>query len=141
MTTSGGNMIMKKLYYASFVYLIIGLLAGVFAREYAKAKGILGSTLLNLLHTHTLVLGFLFFLIALALAKSFSFHKIKGFDMWFIVHNIGLILTLASMATRGFLQLNGTDFKGLTYIVAVSHSIIGLSLIWFMILLKKSFKI
>ncbi|WP_243523385.1 DUF2871 family protein [Bacillus pseudomycoides] len=131
---------MKKLYYASFVYLIIGLLSGVFAREYAKSKGILGSTLLNLLHTHTLVLGFLFFLIALALAKSFSFHKVKGFNMWFIAHNIGLILTLSSLATRGLLQLNGADFKGLTYIIGISHSLIGFTLVWFMILLKKSFK-
>ncbi|EEM04847.1 hypothetical protein BHU24_25760 [Bacillus pseudomycoides] len=131
---------MKKLYYASFVYLVIGLLSGVFAREYAKSKGILGSTLLNLLHTHTLVLGFLFFLIALALAKSFAFHKVKGFNMWFIVHNIGLILTLSSLATRGLLQLNGADFKGLAYIVGISHSIIGLTLIWFMMLLKKSYK-
>ncbi|EEM10553.1 DUF2871 family protein [Bacillus pseudomycoides] len=131
---------MKKLYYASFVYLVIGLLSGVFAREYANSKGILGSTLLNLLHTHTLVLGFLFFLIALALAKSFAFHKVKGFNMWFIVHNIGLILTLSSLATRGLLQLNGADFKGLAYIVGISHSIIGLTLIWFMMLLKKSYK-
>ncbi|MDZ5610114.1 DUF2871 family protein [Bacillus pseudomycoides] len=131
---------MKKLYYASFVYLVIGLLSGVFAREYAKSKGILGSTLLNLLHTHTLVLGFLFFLIALALAKSFAFHNVKGFNMWFIVHNIGLMLTLSSLATRGLLQLNGADFKGLTYIVGISHSIITISLVWFMILLKKSFK-
>ena len=131
---------MKKLYFASFVYLVIGLLSGVFAREYAKSKGILGSTLLNLLHTHTLVLGFLFFLIALALAKSFAFHKVKGFNMWFIVHNIGLILTLSSLATRGLLQLNGADFKGLTYIIGLSHSLIGLTLIWFMMLLKKSYK-
>lgn len=132
---------MKKLYYASFVYLVIGLLSGVFAREYAKSKGILGSTLLNLLHTHTLVLGFLFFLIALALAKSFSFHKVKSFNNWFIFHNVGLILTLSSLATRGLLQLNGANFKELTYIIGFSHSLIGLTLVWFMILLKKSFKI
>ena len=131
---------MKKLYYASFTYLIIGLLSGVFAREYAKAKGILGSTLLNLLHTHILVLGFLFFLIALALAKSFAFHKAKNFDMWFIVYNIGLILTVSSLAARGLLQLNGADFAGLSYIVGFSHSLIGFSFVWFMILLKKSDK-
>ena len=72
--------IMKKLYNASFTYLIIGLLSGIFAREYGKYKGILGSTLLNLLHTHTLVLGFFFFLIALGLAKVFAFHEAKSFN-------------------------------------------------------------
>ncbi|MDM5186399.1 DUF2871 domain-containing protein [Bacillus sp. DX4.1] len=131
---------MKKLYNASFTYLIIGLLSGIFAREYAKAQGIQGTTLLNLLHTHVLVLGFLFFLIALALSKSFALHEAKSFNMWFIVYNIGLILTVSSMAARGLLQINGTDFKGLSHIAGMSHSIIGVGLVWFMILLKKSYK-
>lgn len=52
---------MKKLYNAAFIYLIIGLLSGVFAREYTKAQGIKGSTMLQLVHTHVLVLGFVFF--------------------------------------------------------------------------------
>ncbi|PFN09261.1 MULTISPECIES: DUF2871 domain-containing protein [Bacillus cereus group] len=131
---------MKKLYNASFTYLIIGLLSGIFAREYAKAQGIQGTTLLNLLHTHVLVLGFLFFLIAFALSKSFAFHEAKGFNMWFIFYNIGLILTVSSLAARGLLQINGTDLKGLSHMAGMSHSIIGVSLVWFMILLKKSYK-
>ncbi|BAR75759.1 hypothetical protein BASH2_02352 [Bacillus anthracis] len=133
--------IMKKLYNASFTYLIIGLLSGIFAREYGKYKGIVGSTLLNLLHTHTLVLGFFFFLIALGLAKVFAFHEAKSFNKWFVVHNIALILMLGSLAARGLLQLNGADFKGLTYIVGFSHSLMAVTLIWFMLLIKKSFKI
>ena len=51
---------MKKLYMQRFIYLIIGLLSGVFAREYTKAQGIKGSTMLQV-HTHVLVLGFIFF--------------------------------------------------------------------------------
>ena len=131
---------MKKLYNAAYTYLIIGLLSGVFAREFAKAKGIQGTTLLNLLHTHVLVLGFLFFLIALALSKSFAFHEAKSFNMWFIVYNVGLVLTVSSLAARGLLQINGADFKGLSHIAGMSHTIIGIALVWFMILLKKSFK-
>lgn len=103
-------------------------------------KGIVGSTLLNLLHTHTLVLGFLL-LIALGLAKVFAFHEAKSFNKWFVVHNIALILMLGSLAARGLLQLNGADFKGLTYIVGFSHSLMAVTLIWFMLLIKKSFKI
>ncbi len=61
---------MKKLYNASFTYLIIGLLSGIFAREYGKYKGILGSTLLNLLHTHTLVLGFFLLFNCFRISKS-----------------------------------------------------------------------
>ncbi|MEH6890925.1 DUF2871 domain-containing protein [Bacillus sp. JJ864] len=131
---------MKKLYNAAFTYLIIGLLSGVFAREYSKAQGIQGTTSLYKLHTHVLVLGFIFFLLAFALSKSFAFHEAKSFNMWFIVYNLGLVLTVGSMATRGFLQLNGADFKGLSHIAGMSHTIIGIALVWFMILLKKSFK-
>ncbi|MDC2866589.1 MULTISPECIES: DUF2871 domain-containing protein [unclassified Bacillus (in: firmicutes)] len=131
---------MKKLYNAAFTYLIIGLLSGVFAREYSKAQGIQGTTSLYKLHTHVLVLGFIFFLLAFALSKSFAFHEAKSFNMWFIVYNVGLVLTIGSMATRGLLQLNGADFKGLSHIAGTSHTIMGAALVWFMILLKKSFK-
>ncbi len=71
---------MKKLYNAAFSYLIIGLLSGVFAREYTKAQGIKGSTMLQLVHTHVLVLGFVFFLIALALCKVFPCTRNKEFS-------------------------------------------------------------
>ena len=65
----------------------------------------------------------------------------KGFNNWFILHNIALTLMLGSLAARGLLQLNGADFKGLTYIVGFSHSMMAFTLVWFMILLKKSSKI
>ncbi|MFL0401237.1 DUF2871 domain-containing protein [Bacillus nitratireducens] len=131
---------MKKLYNAAFIYLIIGLLSGVFAREYTKAQGIKGSTMLQLVHTHVLVLGFVFFLIALALFKVFNVHETKGFRAWFVVYNVGLIFTIATMVFRGLLQVNGTDFNGLSHMAGLGHVIISIGLVWFMILLKKSFK-
>jgi hypothetical protein len=131
---------MKKLYNAAFIYLIIGLLSGVFAREYTKAQGIKGSTMLQLVHTHVLVLGFVFFLIALALFKVFNVSETKSFRAWFVVYNIGLIFTIATMVFRGLLQVNGTDFNGLSHMAGLGHVIISVGLVWFMILLKKSFK-
>ncbi|MED1379562.1 DUF2871 domain-containing protein [Bacillus mycoides] len=131
---------MKKLYNAAFIYLIIGLLSGVFAREYTKAQGIKGSTMLQLVHTHVLVLGFVFFLIALALFKVFNVRETKSFRAWFVVYNIGLIFTIATMVFRGILQVNGTDFNGLSHMAGLGHVIISVGFVWFMILLKKSFK-
>ncbi|HDR7657048.1 hypothetical protein COJ27_19725 [Bacillus cereus] len=131
---------MKKLYNAAFIYLIIGLLSGVFAREYSKAQGIKGSTMLQLVHTHVLVLGFVFFLIVLALFKVFNVHETKSFRAWFVVYNVGLMFTIATMLWRGLLQVNGTDFNGLSHMAGLGHVIISIGLVWFMILLKKSFK-
>ena len=131
---------MKKLYNAAFSYLIIGLLSGVFAREYSKAQGIKGSTMLQLVHTHVLVLGFVFCLIALALCKVFHVQETKSFRAWFVVYNVGLIFTIATMLWRGLLQVNGTDFNGLSHMAGFGHVIISIGLVWFMILLKKSVK-
>ncbi|WP_319806024.1 DUF2871 family protein [Bacillus cereus] len=66
---------MKKLFNAAFFYLVLGLLSGIFAREFTRAKDIEGSTMLNVIHTYVLVLGFVFFLIALALSKVFKLKK------------------------------------------------------------------
>lgn len=131
---------MKRLYNAAFIYLIIGLFSGVFAREYTKAQGIKGSTMLQLVHTHVLVLGFIFCLIALALCKVFHVQETKSFRAWFVVYNVGLIFTIATMLWRGLLQVNGTDFNGLSHMAGLGHVIISIGLVWFMILLKKSVK-
>ncbi|HFJ9441845.1 hypothetical protein CON07_08910 [Bacillus sp. AFS094611] len=131
---------MKRLYNAAFIYFIIGLFSGVFAREYTKAQGIKGSTMLQLVHTHVLVLGFVFCLIALALCKVFHVQETKSFRAWFVVYNVGLIFTIATMLWRGLLQVNGTDFNGLSHMAGLGHVIISIGLVWFMILLKKSVK-
>ncbi|MGM9985826.1 MAG: DUF2871 domain-containing protein [Bacillaceae bacterium] len=131
---------MKKLYNAALLYLILGLALGIFAREYTKMHSFEGFTMLNLMHTHILVLGFLFFLIALTLTKVFTIPQTKSFNIWFIVYNLGLILTGTTMAIRGFLQVNETDLNGLNHMAGLSHIIISVGLIWFMILLGKAFK-
>ncbi|MBH0360867.1 DUF2871 domain-containing protein [Bacillus toyonensis] len=131
---------MKKLYNAAFIYLIIGLLSGVFAREYTKAQGIKGSTMLQLVHTHVLVLGFIFFLVAVALVKVFQIQETQSFHAWFVVYNTGLIITIVTMVCRGLLQVNGTDFNGLSHMAGLGHVIISIGFVWFMILLKKSIK-
>lgn len=67
---------MKKLYNVLFMYLIIGLLLGIFVREYGKYKGILGFILLNFLYIYIFVFGFFFFLIVLGLVKVFVFYEV-----------------------------------------------------------------
>ena len=53
----------KKLVNLSFIYAIIGLIAGAFYREFTKYLGFVGKTTLSVAHTHILVLGSLIFLI------------------------------------------------------------------------------
>ncbi|MCR8645170.1 DUF2871 domain-containing protein [Paenibacillus sp. N1-5-1-14] len=131
---------MKKLYYAAFTYLVLGLLSGIFYRELTKGEKFTGETVLGVAHTHILVLGFMFFLIVMLLAKVFQIHQRKGFKAWFIVYNIGLLGTIGTLIARGIMQVKGTDFAGLPHMAGLSHTIMGGAMIWLLIYLKKVIK-
>ena len=129
---------MKRLFNLSFFYLILGLALGVFFREFTKLNDFSGATTLNVAHTHTLVLGFIFFLVIVILEKVFTISNIKYFIIWLITYNIGLLSLISTLVARGILEILNKDFAGLPHIAGTSHAILGLSLIWFMIILKKS---
>ncbi|MDR4248628.1 DUF2871 family protein, partial [Bacillus thuringiensis] len=81
--------------------------------EYGMYKGILGSTLLNLFYTYTLVLGYFFFLIALRLAKVLAFHEVQGFNKWFVSHNMSLTLLSVSFIHLTLpTKMEGCSFVG-----------------------------
>ncbi|WP_133015689.1 DUF2871 domain-containing protein [Clostridium cuniculi] len=129
---------MKRLFNLSFFYLILGLALGVFFREFTKLNDFSGATTLNVAHTHTLVLGFIFFLVIVILEKVFTISNIKYFNIWLITYNIGLLSLISTLVARGILEILNKDFAGLPHIAGTSHAILGLSLIWLMIILKKS---
>lgn len=131
---------MKKLYYTSLFYVVLGLLSGISYREITKAKEFTGTTVLAGLHTHILVLGFLFFMLALILARLFDVHKLKSFGAWYICYNVGLLITIGAMAARGMLQVNGEDISYLPHIAGLGHMILGASMVWLLILLGKRVK-
>ena len=129
---------MKRLFNLSFFYLILGLALGIFFREFTKLNDFSGATTLNVAHTHTLVLGFIFFLVIVILEKVFTISNIKHFNIWLITYNIGLLSLISTLVARGILEVLNKDFAGLPHIAGTSHAILGLSLIWFMIILKES---
>lgn len=129
---------MKKLFNLSFFYLILGLALGVFFREFTKLNDFNGVTTLSAAHTHTLVLGFIFFLVIVVLENVFTISNIKNFNIWLITYNIGLLSLISTLVTRGILEVLSKDFAGLPHMAGTAHAILGLSLIWFMIILKKS---
>lgn len=132
---------MQKYIKISSFYLILGLLFGVFYREFTKINNFTGVTSLSLVHTHILVLGFIFFIIVLLLEKNFTISKIKSFKSWIITYNIGLIYLISTLSFRGILQVNNSDFAGLSHIAGLGHAILGLSLVWFIIITNKAIKI
>ena len=50
---------LKKLAICATTWLVIGLLGGVFSREFTKAHDVTAWTQLKVVHTHSLALGFM----------------------------------------------------------------------------------
>lgn len=134
---------MRKLYTAAAVYLGLGLISGVFYREFTRALVATEQTQLNTLHTHLLVLGTFFFLIALALDRVFGISAIKGFDGWFILHNVGLVWTIGFMVANGVVHVvSGSGAWGAMYsgLAGLGHIILTVSFVWFFMLLNRGIK-
>lgn len=128
---------MKKIFNFSFIYLVLGLVAGVFYREFTKINEFEGLTALKGIHTHLLVLGFIFLLVVLVLEKNFEISTTPKFNLWFILHNVSLIYVMITMTVRGVLQVTGGEMAGLNHIAGLGHAMLGISLVWFMLILGK----
>lgn len=130
-------MFLKKLYYFAFIYLGLGLVFGVFYREFTVFHDFTGKTQLSVLHTHTLVLGMLFFLLLLVLEKLFGLSDYKRFNLWLIIYNVGFGGLLLTMLIRGIGQVLSWELAGFNHIAGLFHTILGVGFIWFFIFLGK----
>ena len=85
---------MKQLYCAVVLYTVLGLVAGLFYRDFTKAHNFTGKTELAVTHTHLLALGTLFFLIVIGLEKQFTLSS-GGLYRWFFwTYNVGVLIRL-----------------------------------------------
>ena len=129
---------MRKIYMAAHVYMILGLVSGLYYRELTKAKDFTGDSQLGIVHTHILALGMLFFLIVLVLEKQFTLTSGKLFDAFFWVYNAGLALTIGMMLVRGTMTVLGHQAgAALDGISGLGHIVITLGLIFFFVNLGK----
>ena len=134
---------MKRLLTTSLVYMILGLLSGVFYREYTKFTDNLGEpTQLATLHTHLLVLGMVMFLVVLALDAVLHLSGRRSFTVFYWTYNIGLVLTVIMQAVRGVLTLDGQDPAETTAaipgIAGLGHIILTIGLVSLFVALFKA---
>ena len=132
---------MQKYFKISSFYLLFGLVMGIFSREFTNLNNFSGYTVLKSVHTHTLVLGFLFFIIVLLLEKNFTISNNKSFNKWIVLYNLGLLYLIITLSIRGILQVIGSDFVGLSHIAGLGHAILGVSLVWFLAIVNKELKV
>lgn len=129
---------MKLLYRTMNIYLILGLVAGVFYREFTKFNNFTGDTSLSTLHTHLLALGFLFFLILIGLNQVLHLSDQKYFKLFYGFYNLGFLGLVGTMTWRGIYQVKGLEFVGLSHIAGLTHAFLGLGLLFFSLNLKKA---
>lgn len=133
---------MKKLLNASFAYLVLGVGSGLFYREFTKANDFADGTftLLAVVHTHLLVLGFLVLLVVLVVEKVFAVSRSPRLFAWFFwLYNGGLILTAGMMMWHGILTVLGEQSSAMiSGIAGLGHILLTAALIVFFVALRRA---
>ena len=97
---------MKKLLNTSFGYMIAGLAAGVFYREFTKFTGFVGKTTLGVLHPHLLMLGMgMFLVLALAARQAPALLENRSWKRFYLLYNLALPSTAVMLLVRGVTQV------------------------------------
>ncbi|GAA1471327.1 DUF2871 domain-containing protein [Corynebacterium aurimucosum] len=135
---------MKSLYRAAIFYLVMGLAAGLFYREFTRANDFPEGqfTQLGVAHTHLLALGFMMFLIFLVVDKVFGVSRNKKlFNSFFWFYNIGVVLTVGMLIWHGSLTVLGEESTAMIVgIAGIGHILITIGLVLFVVALGRALK-
>lgn len=133
---------MKALYRAAIFYLALGLISGVFYREFTRTNNFPEGqfTQLSVTHTHLLALGFMMFLIFLALEKVFTFSRNKKlFNIFFWLYNAGLLTTVSMLILHGSMTVLGKESgAAISGIAGLGHIMLTIALVIFVVLLGRA---
>lgn len=120
---------MKRLMNASIVYGVLGLISGVFYREF---------TTLSVVHTHCLMVGMVLFLLLVVVKKNFHFIDNKVLK-YLLLYHIGLNLTVIMLVVRGVVQVLSLDASS-AVLFGIAHLILGISMVLVLISIRNCIK-
>jgi hypothetical protein len=127
----------RKILLSAMVYTGLGLVAGVYYRELTKAQDFTGTTQLAFVHTHLLALGMLFFLVVLALEKTFTLTASRWFPLFFVTYHAGLALTVTLLLVHGTMTVLGHQTgAAISGIAGLGHIGLATGLILFLLAVK-----
>lgn len=133
---------LNRLFFSAGTWAGLGLISGLYWREFTKINEFEGQTMLSTAHTHALALGMLMFLVVLALAKVFSIPEKSG-KLFALLYNIGLGFTFGAMVVKGTLQvleLPIAESKMWPGFAGLGHMLIAGTLVYFFLFLMKAVK-
>lgn len=133
---------LTRLYYSAGTWAGIGLVSGLYWREFTKLNDFTGVTQLATAHTHALAIGMLVFLAMLALAKLFPLAD-KALGRIVVLYNVGVGLTWGVMVLKGTLQVLGIEFASspmLSGFAGLGHMVIAGALLYYFLVLGPAVK-
>lgn len=134
---------MRRLYIASFAYMVAGVLSGLFYREFTKINDFPegAPTQLGLVHTHLLTLGFIVLLVVVVLEKVFALSRSRLFGWFFWLYNAGVVLTAAMLIWHGILTVLGEESgKMIAGIAGTGHMLLTAGMILLFLALGRALK-
>lgn len=136
---------MKKYLITSCVFMGVGLVFGVFFREFTKVFDYTGVTALGKTHLHALVLGMIFFLLAAFAEDRLGLRKSKLEPWFYIIYISGLSLFLVMLSVRGIFQVTGAALTSgasaaISGVAGISHMMLAAGLVLFFVIILKNCK-
>lgn len=121
----------------------MGLIGGVFYREFTKLYQYDAPTHPSKLHVHTLVLGFLTLLLLYVLVRRYDNALLKGLRRPFYIYMTGLVWSIVAMTVFGIWEVvsqgNATvNIKALEGISGLGHIILSVGLVWLVVKVIKA---
>lgn len=126
---------MKKIFNWAVVYAVLGIVAGVFFREFTKWNGFEGITSLSKMHVHLFTLGMLMFLIMMLFENAFHITESKAFNKFIIFYNIGVLGAVIMLLVRGVPQvldmaMNNATTMAISGMAGIFHIILCIGFIF-----------
>lgn len=145
-TTERDNTAMMRLMYTAFAFGTTGVLSGLYYRELTKLNdfGDRSASQLPLVHTHLLVLGFVFLLIVLTLEKLFAISAAapRAFTWFYWLWALGVAVTGGMMLVKGTLVVLGADASSaaLAGVAGLGHMSLTAAVIALFVALRAALK-
>lgn len=135
----------------ALIYLVVGIICGVYYREFTKALNYTNVyTPLGLVHPHFLVLGMIMTLLLGFLVSNLDIKKTKTLTIAFWLYNVGVIFTATMLLIRGTLDvlvksanhyiLSSAASGAISGISGVGHIILAAGIIMYFVLFILSYK-
>ena len=124
----------KNILGLSYTSLIMGLIGGVFYREFTKFYGYQAENHLSKLHVHVLVLGFLLMLILYMISKEYDVKSMVSLKKPIYVFMSGFTFTIVNMTLLGIYEVvsEGKDIvskPALEGISGLGHIVLAIGLV------------